>query len=1155
MAENSSNNKVLVIGGGAAGIQAALDLADQGNKVIIVEQFPSIGGHMAQLDKTFPTNDCSICILAPKMVECARHPNITIYSYSEIIESKRENSWFKVKIKKKQRYINEEKCTGCRSCSDICPVKVPNEFDCGLRLRSAIYIPFAQAVPNVAVLDKDSCIECRSCIKKCPSDAIEFDNPEEGEIIEVKVQSIILATGYDLFDPTPISRYHYADLKNVLTGLEFERLMCASGPTGGKIIRLSDDNPVKEIVIVHCVGSRNINYNEYCSKVCCMYATKQAIITKEHAPETRIRILYNDMRAYGKGFQEYIERAKENYKVEYIKSYPYSIEKDPNSEKLIVTFEDISTQKLEKVTADLAVLCTTMVPSKSTEKLSKILGVDVDKYGFIKTEDSINPIITNKPGIYVIGACEGPKDIPESISEASASASFACSSRQKKHSEKQKPDLMEISDELRIGVFVCHCGTNIGGVVNVKEVVDEIRNEPNIVYATDNLYTCSNDTQDLIKQAIKDNKLNRVIIASCTPRTHEELFMKTCEEGGLNPYLFEFANIREQCSWVHINEPEKATEKAKDLVKMAIARARYLKSQSPIEVDINPSVLIIGGGVSGLAAASAILDKGFKVNLIEKKDKVGGYLNRLHGVNNNFQDPQAIIKDLEDKKVNNKNLNLYTKTEIINIKGSIGDFEVEIKNKEGNKVIHVGVIIVAIGAQEFIPNNYFGYNTSEKILTQTQFHNLLNSKEYLEGIRQREKIAFIQCVGAREEKEEGNTYCSNICCANSLRIIKYLKKKVPNIETIIFYRDINVYGKDENLYRDVRTLGTTFVRYDKKNPPEVSEKNGNFLIRSSLISRDYDVEITVDRIILATPLIPSDDTERLSKLLKIPQSYNGFFLEAHVKHRPLDFATDGIYLCGTCQSPKSIKESIAQGRGAASRALIPLKRGKIDAEPIYAEVDQDSCISCEICELTCPFGAVSLEETSQNVFKAKVNPVLCKGCGACAAACPVNAINMKHFTDQQIKSMIDSSVEDSKETEPRIVTFLCNWCSYAGADNAGVSRFQYPVNIRPIRVMCSARISINHILEAFRAGADGVLVTGCHLGDCHYLTGNFKTQRRVRMAKILLQNIGINPDRLQLSWCSASEGKQFAEIVKNFVNKIKKINDMKTRTLETEVIG
>jgi len=1147
---------ILVIGGGISGIQAALDLAEQGNYVYLVENKPSIGGHMAKLDKTFPTNDCSICILAPKMVECSRHPNIKLFTYSEIIKSERIDNGFKVIIWKKERYVNEEKCTGCRLCSDICPVKTPNEFDCGLRLRSAIYIPFAQAVPNIAVLDKNLCIQCRSCIKTCPANAIEFDNPPNGKKIEILVSSIIIATGFELFDPTPIKRYNYDKLKNVITSLEYERILCASGPTGGKIVRLSDGNAVKSIVLIHCVGSRSIRYNEYCSQVCCMYATKQAIITKEHNPNIDIKILYNDIRAYGKGFQEYIERAKSEHKIEYIKSYPSLIEEDPDSNKIEVYYEDIVKNKIAKINTDLVILCTTMIPSRSIKKLSEIFGIQLNEFGFFKQNIASSPVETSQKNIFIVGTCEFPKDIPESIAEASASAALACYSGKYVQKKKDIHPQLNLDNELRIGVFICHCGTNIGGIVNVNEVLEDIKKVPDVVYATTNLYTCSSDTQELIKKAINEYKLNRVIVASCTPRTHELLFRNTCKEAGLNQYLFEFANIREQCSWVHMNEPEKATEKSKDLIKMAIARARFLRPQEEIEISIKPSALVIGGGVSGIVAANTILSKGYKVYLIEKKDKLGGYLNKIYRVNNNLIDPQEILKDLIGNMMNNPNFNLYLKSEIDEIKGSIGEFYVKIRNNGEEIQLNPGVIIVAIGAQEFIPIGYFNYGTTQKIITQTEFHKKLKSENFLQEIKSKgiKKIAFIQCTGSRLSEGEGKTYCSKICCSNTLRLIKVLKNKFPEVETYVYYRDISIYGKDEILYRNVRALGTTFIRYDKEFPPKIEEKNNRLEIKSKLFTINQDISLNVDMIILATPLVPTDDAEKLSKLLKVPLSYNGFFLEAHVKHRPLDFATDGIYLCGTCQSPKSIKESISQGIGAASRALIPLMKGKVKSEPIYAVIDENLCVNCEICKLICPFNAISIEELSENELRAKVNPILCKGCGACASACPIGAITMKHYTDKQIISMIQKGTEKKDDDMPKIIAFLCNWCAYAGADNAGVSRFQYSTNIRPIRVMCSARISIKHILEAFKAGADGVLVSGCHLGDCHYISGNFQTQRRVKMAKILLQYIGINPDRLQLSWCSASEGNLFAQIVNEFTEKIKRINESESSEIKFEVL-
>jgi len=916
-----AKNNVLIIGGGIAGIQAALDLADMGNYVYLVEKSPSIGGHMAQLDKTFPTNDCSICILSPKMVECARHPNIQIYTYSELEDVKQTKTGYKVIIRKKQRYVNEEKCTGCRLCSEICPVKVPNEFDCGLRLRSAIYIPFAQAIPNVAVLDKNSCIECRSCIKTCPANAIEFDNPPEGELIELEVSAIIIAVGFELFDPSVIKRYNYKKLKDVITSLEYERLMSASGPTNGRIIRLSNGKPVKSLVLIHCVGSRNVKYNEYCSQVCCMYATKQAIITKEHDKEIDIKILYNDMRAYGKGFQEFVNRAKDEYNIEYIRASPSRIERDPILNKIIIYYEDITTGSIKKIETDLVVLCATMTPNRSIKKLSSILGLKTNKYGFLASISKSEPINSTTKGIYIIGACKSPKDIPESVVDASASAALACrpipkdtvnDSISKSNSidiEIEKPNKKTDSDELRIGVFICHCGTNIGGILNIDELLDYTKNLEGVVYTTSNLYTCSSDTQEIIKKAIVEHRLNRVVVASCTPTTHEPLFRKTCQQAGLNPYLFELANIREQCSWVHFNFPEAATDKAKDLINMAVARVRYLEPQSELKVSVNPSALIIGGGPSGIAAAKLLLEKGFKVDIVEKSNKLGGYLNNLFIVNNDLEDPNHIINDYISQIMSNNNCSVHLNSEVMEISGSIGDFLIKIckenkcinnKNKvdlsdgEYNKDIlqlRPGVIIVSIGAQEFKPYGYFEYGKNEKVLTLTEFHKLLKSDDLNTRIQKGEiqTIAFIQCVGSRLDENQGVSYCSKICCGNTFRIIKYLNKKYPNIKHIVFYRDITVYGLDENLYREVRYSGTLFIRYDKANPPQIIKNKDKLLIKSYNVFDNKEMEINADLLILATPLIPAPDTEKLSKILKVPLAYNGFYLEAHVISQLMGF--------------------------------------------------------------------------------------------------------------------------------------------------------------------------------------------------------------------------------------------------------------------------
>jgi len=1092
---------------------------------------------MAQLDKTFPTNDCSICILAPKMVECARHPNITILSYSELKESKRIENRFFVKILKKPRYVDETKCTGCRDCFEVCPIEVPNEFDQNLRNRKAIYIPFPQAVPNVATIDEENCISCEACSKKCKNNAINYN--QNAVTIEIEVESILISIGFALFNPTIISQYGYKKYKNVLTSLEFERLMSASGPTQGEILRLSDGKTPKHITFIQCVGSRNVKYKPYCSKICCMYTTKEAIVTKEHNPEIQISILHNDLRALGKGFREFINRGKEEFGISYIKALPGQIEEDPKTKKLYISYEDIYSGKLEILQTDMVVLAPAMIPQKENEEIAKILGIELDHFGFFKCEPFL-PLETKVPGIYVTGACSGPKDIPESVGEGSGGAACALVSSKKSSKIIQEPEnplTAKSEDPPKIGVFICHCGANIGGVINIKEVKKYTETLKNVVYVMENLYTCSEDAQKIIQDKIRELNLNRVIVASCTPSTHESLFRKTCQEAGLNPYLFDLANIREQCSWVHQREPEKATEKAKDIIRMYVERAQYSKPLNKVKTDVIPKALVIGGGISGLIASKTIADKGFKVILIEKKDKLGGLIKDLFKLYPNEKDPEVLLNPIITNVQNRKDIEVYTSTIIKDISGSVGNFG--ITAVQNNKILNfnVGTIIVAIGATESRPEGLFGYKKNSIVHTQLELEQLIKSNE----IKNNEKIAMILCAGVG--KDEKITYCSSVCCMEAFKNASLIKKQNPNSEIIILYKDICVYGEGEEVYRRTRESGIQFIKYKKDTDIKVSfsEKNRVNISVFNILMNER-IQIIVDRLVLATPIIPADDTEGLSKLLRVPLAYNGFFLEAHVKHRPLDFTNDGIFLCGSCQSPKSISESIAQAKGAAARALIPLMKGEIESEAIISEVNDDLCISCEICELHCPYGAIKVQKNENGDLKSQVNPSLCKGCGICAASCPVGAITMKHFTDEQILSMIQTAKQESTlKDETMIIAFLCNWCSYAGADNAGVSRFQYPTSIRPIRVMCTGRISINHILNAFKSGADGVLIAGCHPGDCHYVDGNLNAERKINLAKQLLTKIGINEQRLRLEWISASEGNKFASVIKEFLEELENL--------------
>lgn len=1145
---NKKLNSVLIIGGGISGIESALSLADQGYKVIMVEKTPSIGGRMAQLDKTFPTLDCSICILAPKMVEVARHPNVELLTYSEVEDVNGEAGNYNVKVRKKARYVDWDKCTGCGLCSEKCPMKkIPNEFEEGMGNRTAIYIPFPQAVPRKATIDEEQCLyltkeACQLCLDQCEADAINFEM--EDEILEYDVGSIIVATGYDLIDPNLLPRYHFDEYPNVITAMQYERLLSASGPTGGEILRPSDGEHAHNIAFIGCVGSRNEDICPYCSKFCCMYMAKEGVVTREHAPDTKVTVFYNDTRVIGKNQEEFIERAKDEYGLIYSHGIPGDVREDPETHNLIVKHANLDTGEVESTDFDLVVLANAVIPSEGTKKLAEILGIELNEIEFFKTKDSTEDLESSKEGIYVTGSCQSPDDIANSVSKAGGAAGLAAMHIEPLSEEEQAVELPPLKDigekqKPRIGVFACECGINIGGYMDIPEVVEYSKTLPDVVFAMHNKYSCSSLTQDIIKEKIEQLDLNRVVVAACTPRTHEPLFQKTIREAGLNEYLFNFVSIRELDSWVHMNDPEKATEKAKDLIRMGVARTRYLKPEVKIKGDVKPSALVIGGGIAGMTAAMEIADKGFKVDLIEKDDKLGGQLNIIYKINFDKIDSTEFLAQKLEEYNQYKNIKTHLNSEVVHVKGSVGDFQIKIKNNEkGSKeAIDTGVIIVATGAHEYKPEGWYYYGEDPRIMTQLELSEKLRDDELEDG----ESIVFIHCVGSRQTNpERGVPYCSLICCSESIRHALYVKENYPNSDIYVMYRDIRVGTDEEQYYWDARE-NVNYIRFNEY--PEIEMKNGKINVNVKDILTQVKLNINADRVVLSTPLIPYDN-KLLSELLKVPLDQNGFFLEAHIKLRPVDFATDGIFLAGTAHGPKGISDSISQGRAAAAHALIPLTTGIVENEPLVSVVDPALCIACQKCEAVCNFGAIGVN-FNETKLVSESNPLLCKGCGDCAAACPAGAITMSHFADDQLTPMISEAVK-SKE-EPNILAFLCNWCSYAGADTCGVSRFQYPTNIRPIRVMCSGRIPKKYILQAFLEGVDGVLIGGCHIGDCHYLEGNYDAQRRYFELRDVLEKVGINPKRLRLEWVSASEGKRFAEVVTDFVRQIKEIGTLKAK--------
>ncbi|MGB3480104.1 MAG: CoB--CoM heterodisulfide reductase iron-sulfur subunit A family protein [bacterium] len=1029
-----SNKKAMVIGGGIAGVQAALDLADSGIEVYLVEQAPSIGGRMAQLDKTFPTNDCSLCILSPKLVEAGNHPCINIITNAMVEKVKGDAPHFKVRIKKEPRYVDEAKCTGCGICMTKCPIKIPDTYNVGLMNTKCIHIPFPQAVPAVAIIDKDHCLylnrgKCRICEKFCEPKAIDFD--QKAEIIELEVGSIIVAVGLVEFDARLKDEYGYNACPNVVTSMDFERVLSASGPTQGHVLRPSDNKEPKRIAFIQCVGSRDAQAgNEYCSAICCMQAAKDAIIITEHIPDAKIMVFGMDIRACGKNFDMFIERAEVEHNTRFVRARISEVDIDPVTDNPIVHYTEDGHNKTEVF--DYLILSVGLRSTPKLRHLAATLGIEIDDFGFVRTP-LFEPVGTSRPGIFVCGTISGPKDIPESVIEASGAAGAAGIvlrefPRREVVVEYPPEEQINEGDRPRIGVFVCHCGINIAATVDVKDVVEDTAKLPYVVHSQELLFACSQDSQKLITDKIHEFGINRVVVAACTPRTHEPLFQDTLRKSGLNQYLFEFANIREQCSWVHQKEPEKATKKAKEIVKMAVHKVAYLEPLDKTHLSVDKNSLVIGGGLAGMTAALDIAEQGYHVDLVEKEDGLGGNLRHI-SYTLEAGETAPLLGDIVQRTNEHPNITVYTSSEIQGIKGFIGNFQTIIKDTSNQKAqqndeeaiteIKHGVVIVASGAQEYKPTEYL-YGKDKRVITQRELEELLeearNQKQEVRSKNGEENLAspaslreagracighlasvvMIQCVGSRNEV---NPYCSRVCCSTAIKNALMLRKLNQQVQIFILYRDVRTYGVKELYYKRAREAGVIFIQYEKDEKPKVIKNENSLCVEVKEKIMNKTLQFTPDLLVLSTGIVPDAGNRFLSQALKVPLGIDGFFFEAHVKLRPVDFATDGIFVCGLAHYPKDIRESIAQAKAAASRAITVLSKDEIEAEGKVACIDELRCNGCGLCIDVCAYSAIELD-SEKGI--ARVNEALCKGCGICSASCRSGAIDIKGFKDAQI---------------------------------------------------------------------------------------------------------------------------------------------------------
>jgi len=914
-----------------------------------------------------------------------------------------------------------EECWVCGACDFVCPTgkkvslssryteptAIPNEYNTGLNRRPSIYQMYPQMIPNAPAIDKNTCVhlnfdQCGICKEVCAANAINYEDADKK--VELDVGAVILAPGYEVFAAESDGEFGYRRYPNVVTSLEFERILSATGPFSGHILRPYDRGEPKKIAFIQCVGSRNTEHM-YCSSVCCMYATKEAVIAREHSPGLNCTIFYRDIRAFGKGYEEYYERAKKEG-ITYIKASPSTVKQVPGTKNLKIQYSRSDNGGgMAEEEFDLVVLCVGIVSGPS-KILGDLLDLQLNEDGFIHM-DPLYPTRTSRDGVYVAGVSSGPKDIPEAVMESDAAASQCLNllgeARGQLITREEYPPERDVSkEEPRVGVFICHCGTNIAGVVNVPEVVEYTKTLPNVVYAENNLYTCSADTCERIKDLIIEKGLNRLIVASCTPRTHEPLFMDTMKQASLNPYLFEMANIRDQCSWVHMQRPKEATLKSKDLIRMAVAKVKMNESLYPQFVGVTKAALVIGGGSAGMTAALELAGQGFDVHLVEKEKQMGGLARKIH-----FSSDGDILRKLEELEasvISHEKIKLYLNSQVASIEGSVPKFESVIKTGEKETAVKHGTIIVATGAQEYKPQEYlFGENGN--VLTQTEFEEQLAN----DGVKGND-VVMIQCVGSREEPRD---YCSRVCCTKAIKNALKMKELNPDANIYILHKDIRSYGFYEKLYRESREKGVIYIRFDE-NKPTVSANNGRLKVSVKDRLLDMDLDLPADLVVLSAAIEAPETNADLAKLLKVPTTKHGFFLEAHMKLRPVDFATDGVFVCGTAHSPKNVPESILQAMAASTRAGVILSQDEMEIEPRISVPIDANCDGCAFCIEPCPYKAITLIEYMRKGAVKKtvdVDITLCHGCGTCMATCPKQGIFVRNFKLEQLGAMVEAALE------------------------------------------------------------------------------------------------------------------------------------------------
>lgn len=985
----------LVIGAGVGGMRAALDIAESGRKVYLLDRSPKVGGTASQLDKWFPTDDCSLCKLLPTLYTsgagefCLRrtliHPNIEILTSSELEGVEGKAGDFKVTVLRKPQMVDRAKCVGCNKCVDVCPIEVEDEFNEGLAKRKVIYLSHPNAVPNNYCIDVENCDRCGKCVEVCPTHAIDLDAKEE--TVTLKVGAIVADPGFVSFRPEELQEFGYGRFPNVVTSTEFERMLSGTGPGRPK-------KAPKRVAFFQCVGSRD-EKRPYCSSACCMYAIKEAKLLKEQYPDSEPSIFYMDMRTFGKGYYKYFQDAvKEG--VRFVRSRVPAVKGMSDFNQLIISYEDES-GKLNLERFDMVVLSVGQTKPASARELVGKLGIELNRFGFCGGF-KYDQLATSRDGVFVCGSFSSPADIPDTVIRASAAASEAVklvpvSSEPAEISSRTKRE-----PEPSIGVFLCSCGEDIPAVIDLEKIAEGARKLSCVKAVASSSFLCVSEGLTRFAEVIKEKGVNRVVVAACSVHPYTTLFRKAAETAGVDPEMLTVVNIREQLSWVH-EKSEAATEKAQALISGAVQNVVSLETYAGSRQEVVKKAVVVGGGMSGLTAAVDLAESGYDVELVEKTTQLGGKL-LDKPASYEGESPKSFLEEKISATKSDKKINVRLESQIKSVQGSAGNFAIRVASGDSEEWIKAGAVVIAVGADEHRTDE-FGFGQSDRIIALSDFEKELYTAD--SEVSKAKSYVFIQCVGSRTKERP---FCSRTCCSETMLHAARIKEVNPDADVFVLYREIMTYGFNEELYRKARNAGVIFIRYDVEKPPKVetADSKPRIFVRDRLL--DENLSLRADYLVLAFGL-DSKPAQELSSTLGLAATDEGFFKEVNVKFRPLDLSRDGVYVCGKAHSPMSISESITSGHAAAARAGSVLSRRFLPVRSTIAEVNKRKCAACELCVTTCPFEARYMD---YDEMVARVIEHTCQGCGACCVACPNGASRQRGFGRRLELSMVDASV-------------------------------------------------------------------------------------------------------------------------------------------------